>query len=93
MTLFQRARRHALFMLGALLLAVLFVLVIDRFFGHSTIAFGIAIVGLIIANAQMLTFNCRTCGKNLFFRGIFVIPWPNRTCTKCGADLDQLARP
>lgn len=88
MTVYEQARRHSWFMAGALGLSILFVLVVDRYFGHSTIAFGIAIVGLIFANRRMLTYNCPTCGKNLFFRGIFAVPWPNRTCGKCGTRLD-----
>jgi len=89
MSVYERALRHARFMAGALVLAILFVLVIDRFFGHSTIGFGIAIVGLVIANSRMLSFNCPKCGKNLFFRGVFVVPWPNRICDKCGTDLTK----
>lgn len=88
MSLYEQALRHALFMAGALLLSVLFVLAVDRLLGHSTIAFGVAIVALVLANARMLGFNCPNCGKNLFFHGIFVLPWPNRTCIKCGEALD-----
>lgn len=75
-------------MLGVLALAVLVVLAVDRFYGHSSLAFAAAIAMLIIANAPMLRFNCPECGKNAFFRGVFVVPWPNRTCTRCGLDLD-----
>ena len=89
MTIYESARRHAWFMAGALVLSILFVLVIDRFYGHSTIAFGVAIVGLVFANRRMLGYNCPTCGKNLFFRGIFVVPWPNKVCGKCGTDLSE----
>lgn len=89
MSIYETARRHAWFMAGALVLAILFVAVVEQFVGHSTIAFGVAIVALVFANRQMLGFNCPTCGKNLFFRGIFVVPWPNRICGKCGT---QLAR-
>ena len=89
MNVYERARRHAWFMLGALVVAILFIAVIDRYFGHSTIAFGVAIVGLVAANRQMLRHNCPNCGNNLFFRGIFVVPWPNRTCTRCGFELDK----
>lgn len=74
-------------MAGALALAVLLVLAVDRFYGHSTFAFAAAIVLLIVANAPMLRFNCPKCGKNAFFRGPFVVPWPNRICTRCGEDL------
>ncbi|WP_017665530.1 hypothetical protein [Porphyrobacter sp. AAP82] len=73
-------------MLGVLALAVLTVAAADRLFGHSTLAFAAAIIMLIIANAPMLRFNCPACGKNLFFRGPVVVPWPNRICTRCGHD-------
>ena len=76
-------------MLAALLVAILFVLVIDRYFGHSTIAFAVAILGLVIVNTPLRHFNCPTCGKNLFFRGLIVMPWPNRVCSKCTTDLDR----
>ncbi len=74
-------------MLGVLALAVLLVVAVDRIYGHSSLAFAAAIMMLIFANAPMLRFNCGQCGKNAFFRGPFVIPWPNRICTRCGLDL------
>lgn len=89
MKVYEKARRHAWFMLGALVVAILFVITVDRFVGHSTIAFAIAAIGLIVANARMLTFNCTTCGKNLFFRGPLLVLWPNRTCGKCGTKLAE----
>jgi len=76
-------------MLGVLTLSVALVLVVDRIYGHSTLAFAAAIMLLLIANAPMLRFNCPQCGKNAFFRGVFVVPWPNRTCTRCGRDLTE----
>lgn len=75
-------------MLAVLAAAVLLVLTVDRLYGHSTIAFAAAIMMLVIANAPMLRFNCPRCGKNAFFRGVFVVPWPNRICGRCGEDLD-----
>ena len=89
MTVYEKARRHAWFMAGAMIVAILFVMVVERFAGHSIIAFGIAALGLIFANARMRTMNCPTCGKNLFFRGMIAVPWPNRTCGKCGTELDR----
>ncbi len=88
MSLYARAVRHGWRMLGALGLAVLLVAATDRLYGHSSLAFAAAIVMLLVANAPMLRFNCPQCGKNAFFRGIFVVPWPNRICTRCGTDLD-----
>lgn len=76
-------------MLGVLALAIALVLVVDRLHGHSTLAFAAAIMLLVIANAPMLRFNCPHCGKNAFFRGVLVVLWPNRRCTRCGQDLDQ----
>jgi ribosomal protein S27AE len=75
-------------MLGALALSVLLVVAVDQTYGHSTLAFAAAIALLLVANAPMLRFNCGRCGKNVFFRGPFVVPWPNRVCTRCGHDLD-----
>ncbi|MEL6738937.1 MAG: hypothetical protein AAFO28_08430 [Pseudomonadota bacterium] len=89
MSVYERARRHAWWMAGALVVAILFVAMVEQYFGHSSLAFGIAIVGLIAANRAMLTHNCPNCGKNLFFRGIFVVLWPNRVCGKCGFDLES----
>ena len=86
---YQAALRHARFMGIALIVSILFVLIVERMAGHSSAAFGIAIVGLVIANARMLSFNCPHCGKNLFFRGIFVVPWPNAVCGRCGSDLQD----
>lgn len=87
MSLYARAVRHAWRMAGVLALAVLMVLAVDRLYGHSTLAFAAAIVMLLAANAPMLDFDCPRCGKNAFFRGPFVVPWPNRMCTRCGEDL------
>ena len=80
-------------MAGVLALAILFVMLVEQLFGHSSIAFGIAIIGLVFANARMLTFNCPTCGKNLFFRGVLVVPWPNKTCGKCRTQLERPREP
>ena len=74
MSIYEGARRHAWFMAGALVLAILFVLTVEQFAGHSTIAFGIAIVGLMLANARngeevrcIQNGGCRieTIGKHL----------------------------
>jgi len=92
MTLYKAASRHAWWMLASLCAAIVFVGAVDRYYGHSTIAFAIAIIGLIAANRPMLGFNCPRCGKNAFFRGIFVVLWPNRRCTRCGLDLTEVRR-
>jgi ribosomal protein S27AE len=87
LSLYARAAQHAWRMAGVLALAILLVAAADRFYGHSTLAFALAIVMLLVANAPMLRFNCPRCSKNAFFRGSFVIPWPNRICKRCGEDL------
>lgn len=74
-------------MLGVLVLAIALVLVVDMVHGHSSFAFAAAIMLLVVANAPMLRFNCPNCGKNAFFRGVLVVLWPNRHCTRCGHDL------
>jgi len=87
MSLYARAARHAWRMAGVVVLAVVLVATVDRFYGHSTLAFAAGIMMLLVANAPMLRFNCPKCGKNAFFRGPFVVFWPNRVCTRCGEDL------
>lgn len=76
-------------MLGAVAFGVLLVVTVDRLYGHSTIAFAAAILLLLIVNAPILRFNCPRCGKNAFFRGPFVVPWPRRICSRCGLDLNE----
>lgn len=87
MSLYARASRHAWRMLGVLVLAAGLVVAVESVSGHSSLAFAAAILMLILANAPMLGFNCPRCGKNAFFRGPFVVPWPQRTCARCGLDL------
>jgi len=91
MTIYRLAVRHAQLMLFATLAAFMFVITIDKWLGHSTWAFAVAVLLLIVVNVRIRLFNCLNCGKNLFFRGPLIVPWPNKTCGQCGADLDQPA--
>lgn len=88
MSLYARARRHALQMAYALLGSIVFVIAVDQVYGHSSIAFAIAVFALIWLNMPMLRFNCPRCGFNIFFRGMILLPWPRRSCGKCGLQLD-----
>lgn len=45
-----------------------------------------AVVGFVLL-ARLLTFKCPKCGSNLFRRGAIYMPWPNKVCHSCGADL------
>jgi len=89
MTLYRLAVRHTQLMLFATLAAFMFVITVDKWIGHSTWAFAIAVLILIAFNARIRLFNCPTCGKNLFFRGPIILPWPNKICGQCGEDLDK----
>ena len=83
MSVYEKARRHALKMLAGVGLGVVFI-----------IAFAIVIFGLFMANIGILGFNCPTCRKNLFFyRGILMLPWPNKVCGRCGTDLTKVPAP
>lgn len=93
MNLYERARRHAILMAAALFVAIAFVLTVDWAYGHSILAFAIAVFALIWLNLPMLRFNCPRCGHNIFFRGMIVVPWPRRTCGKCALALDEAANP
>lgn len=89
MTIHDRAVRHAWRMLDALMVSVGVVLGLDAAIGHSNVAFAAAIIGLMVANAPMLRLNCPRCGQNAFVRGVLVLPWPRRICTRCRLDLGQ----
>ena len=47
-----------------------------------------AVVLLIVGGGGTLLIKCDKCGKSVFARGIFVTPWPEKQCSKCGTDLD-----
>lgn len=87
MNVYQQARRHAWAMIGNVLFGCLFIVIVDRFFGHSTLAFAGVIVVLVVLNRRIMTFDCPRCGSNLFFRKYIMLPWPNRHCSRCGLDL------
>lgn len=89
MTVYQAARRHALKMLAGVGIGAVFILAVDAWMGHSSIAFAIVIFGLFMANIGILGFNCPNCRSNLFFRRALILPWPNRTCSRCGLDLTR----
>ena len=89
MSLFEQAKRHSWRMLFATIFAILFVVGVDQIYGHSTIAFAVAIVALIWLNMPMMRFNCPRCGQNAFLRRFVLLPWPNRTCSKCKLELDR----
>ena len=87
MSVYERAVRHALMMAGVVFACAAFVVLVDQVYGHSTLAFAASIFVLLIANVRMLRFNCPRCGSNLFLHGWLALPWPNRTCSRCGLEL------
>jgi hypothetical protein len=42
---------------------------------------------MAVAGGGMLFVGCPKCGKSLFRRGVFYVPWPATECSKCGTDL------
>ncbi|NCP18734.1 MAG: hypothetical protein GW855_06205 [Erythrobacter sp.] len=90
MSVYERARRHALKMLLGVAIGVVFIIAVDLWIGHSSIAFAIVIFALFMANIGILGFNCPNCRKNLFFyRGVLMLPWPNKICGRCKTDLTK----
>ena len=50
------------------------------------------ILYIIMFSALSLIIRCPRCGRSVFFYkwGVFnyaVLPWPAKTCSKCGLDL------
>ena len=53
----------------------------------GAITLPLGIVWLVIGSARSLLLACPRCGKSLFMRGFISVPWPAKTCSKCGQDL------
>ena len=87
MTVYQRAMRHVRLMLLNVGLGAIFIIAVERFYGHSTWAFAIVAVVLIAINFRLWRYACPRCGSNLFMRRVLIMPWPNRVCSQCGLDL------
>ena len=87
MSVYEQAKRHAWMMLGIVVMGFVFIVGVDRMVGHSSLAFAVVVLALLIANRSVLGFNCPNCGSNLFFRRWLILPWPNRTCSNCGREL------
>ena len=87
MTVYQRAMRHVRLMLLNVGLGAAFIIAVERFYGHSTWAFAVVAVVLIAINFRLWRYDCPRCGSNLFMRKVFIMPWPNATCSQCGLRL------
>ena len=40
-----------------------------------------------VAAGGALFMRCPKCGKSLFMKGMFAVPWPASECRRCGTDL------
>lgn len=87
MTVYRQARQHLYRMLFGVAASFVFVVVYERTFGHSFIPFAICTVILFAMTTGMWKYNCPRCGSNLFLRGNFALPWPNKHCSHCALDL------
>ena len=47
----------------------------------------LGVVWVLAGGIGSFLIGCPRCGKSLFMRGIFSVPWPARKCSKCGCDL------
>ena len=48
---------------------------------------GLAVIWLLGGGIGSFLLGCPRCGKSLFMRGMWSVPWPARTCSRCGNDL------
>ena len=87
MTIYRQARQHLYRMLFGVAASFVFVVIFDRAFGRSWIAFAICSIALFAMATGMWKYNCPRCGTNLFMRRGIPLPLPNKTCSKCGLDL------
>ena len=93
MNIFRAARQHLYRMLFGTAASFVFVVIFERFFGHSSIPFAICTVILFAMATGMWKYNCPRCGSNLFMRGGIPLPWPNEKCSSCGLELDHTEPP
>jgi ribosomal protein S27AE len=47
----------------------------------------LSIVWLLAGGIGSFLIACPRCGKSLFMRGFWSVPWPARECSRCGNDL------
>jgi len=61
-------------------------------FLFSDISFVVATIFFLGLGSISFLIRCPNCGKGVFVRGQFVVPWPNSVCTRCGSVLIGKAR-
>ena len=86
MTVYERAKRHFRRTL-LLFFAFIPVMILSDRAGIPLIgflAYGAVSVGM---GLWSLSLNCPGCGSNLFMRGSWSMPWPNKVCSRCWRDL------
>lgn len=47
----------------------------------------LGVLWLLTGGIGSFVIGCPRCGKSLFMRGIWSVPWPARRCSRCGNDL------
>lgn len=53
----------------------------------AAIIIPLMIAWLLVGGVRSLLLACPRCGKSLFMRGFVSMPWPPKTCSRCGQDL------
>ena len=84
---YARGRRHFYTMLAALPLLVWVIPTLLVSLGASFEASGMVVFLTLPLGLWALLIRCPQCGKSVFMRGIWSMPWPARRCSKCGNDL------
>ncbi len=87
--IYRLAMNHVRLLLAATLLGVVVTILFERQFGRSEIPFIATAILLLVMNLRISRFTCPRCDSNLFLRGGWAWPWPNRICSECGLDLSQ----
>jgi len=88
MNVYERAKRHAWLVTKVFVALPFFGLLSHWLFDQGHPAFVTGAIFLMLLNLRHFAYCCPNCGSNLFYRGIIAMPWPNRTCSKCGTVLD-----
>lgn len=91
-SLYLRARRYMFCMIIAMPLIMWCAPVLLTSMGASSrsipmFEMAFAALWLLVGGIGSLLLSCPKCGKLLFMRGFMSVPWPAKTCRKCGLDL------
>lgn len=92
---YRRGRRFMAGLIAAMFVIVWGIPLSMDLLGYSfdasmRIAVPLGAAWVLASGVGALLIACPRCRKSLFMRGIFSVPWPEKTCGRCGTDLTSV---